>query len=258
MKLSIKHSMVPALALIMGLTVACSRESGQNQPVKTTTDSGSSTAPASQDAAKRDKALVRVVHAMPAQPAVDAFAGDSRAFSNVTYKTVTPYAELMDDRQQLTLKPTGKPAPPLAENSENFAGGKHYTVLALPTSAQDPKPELRVLADDLTPPSSGKARVRVINASPDVGEIDVYTMNNADKLFGGVNFKSEAGYTEIAPTTTVVELRPQGKKEPLLMLPQFSFEPNKTYTIVVMGRAKNQKLEAVTVEDQFVGSYASN
>ena len=255
--MKLKHSMVPALALMISLTVACSRESSQNQPVKTTTDSGSSTAPASKDVAKRDKALVRVVHAMPAQPAVDAFTGDSRAFSNVTYKTVTPYAELMDDRQQLTLKPAGKPGP-LAENSENFAGGKHYTVLALPTSAQDPKPELRVLADDLTPPSSGKARVRVINASPDVGEIDVYTMNNADKLFGGVNFKSEAGYTEIAPTTTVVELRSQGKKEPLLMLPQFSFEANKTYTIVVMGRAKNQKLEAVTVEDQFVASYARN
>lgn len=170
---------------------------------------------------------------------------------------MTPYAELADDRQRLTLKPAGKPGA-LAENSENFAGGKHYTLIAVPSSAQDPEPELKVLADDLKPPTAGKARVRVINASPDVGEIDVYVMNNADKLFGGVNFKSDAGYTEIAPTTTVVELRPQGKKQPLLMMPQFSFEPDKTYTIVVMGRAKNNQLEAVTVEDQFVGSYARN
>ncbi len=257
MKLPVNNLMIPTLATVMILTAACSQESRQNQPVKTTTDSGSSTAPASHDAANRDKALVRVVHAMPAQPAVDAFAGDSRTFSNVTYKTVTPYAELTDDRQRLTLKPAGQPGS-LAENSENFAGGKHYTLVAVPTSAQDPKPELKVLADDLTPPSSGKARVRVINASPDVGEIDVYTMNNAEKLFGGVNFKSEAGYSEIAPTTTVVELRPEGKKQPLLMMPQFSFEPGKTYTIVVMGRAKDHKLEAVTVEDQFVGSYARN
>jgi hypothetical protein len=194
---------------------------------------------------------------MPAQPAVDAFAGDSQAFSNVTYKTVTPYTELPDDRQRLTLKPSGQAqASALAENNENFAGGKHYTLVALPTSSEDPKPALKVLTDDLTPPTAGKARVRVINASPDVGEIDVYTMNNADKLFGGVNFQSEAGYTEIAPTTTVVELRPEGKKQPLLMLPQFSFEPDKTYTIVVMGRARNNQLEAITVEDQFVGSIA--
>src|SRR4030095_14979601 len=141
MKLSLRDFMVPALATVMTLTVACSRESSQNQPVKTTTDSGSSTAPASHDAANRDKALVRVVHAMPAQPAVDAFAGESRTFSNVTYKTVTPYAELKDDRQRLTLKPAGQPAA-LAENSEDFAGGKHYTLVAIPTSARDPKPEL--------------------------------------------------------------------------------------------------------------------
>src|SRR5262245_18503322 len=255
MKPSIKNFMFPLLLLT--LTVACSRESTQERSVKTTTDSGSSTAPASNDVAKRDKALVRVVHAMPAQPAVDAFAGDAKAFSNVTYKTVTPYAELGEHRQPLAIKPTGQPGS-IAENSEDFAVGKHYTLVAMPTSAKDPKPELRVLSDDLTPPTSGKARVRVINASPDVGEIDVYVMNNAEKLFGGVNFKSEAGYSEIAPTTTVVELRPQGKKEPLLMMPQFSFEPNKTYTIVVMGRARDHKLEAVTVEDQFVAAYARN
>lgn len=257
MKSSIKNAIMPLLAVLLTLTVACSREASQDRSVKTSTEAGSSTAPASSDAAKRDKALVRVVHAMPAQPAVDAFAGDSRTFSNVTYKTVTPYTELADDRLQLTLKPTGQ-ASALAENSENFAGGKHYTVLAIPTSSEDPKPSLKVVADDLTPPTAGKARVRVINASPDVGDIDVYTMNNADKLFGGVNFKSEAGYTEISPTTTVVEFRPEGKKQPLLMLPQFSFEPDKTYTIVVLGRVRNNQLEAITVEDQFVGSYARN
>lgn len=257
MKSSVKNWLMPFLVVLLTFTVACSREASQDRSVKTSTETGSSTAPASSDAAKRDKALVRVVHAMPAQPAVDAFAGDSRTFTNVTYKTVTPYTELADDRQQLTLKPAGQ-ASALAENSENFAGGKHYTVLAVPTSSEDPKPALKVVADNLTPPAAGKAKVRVINASPDVGDIDVYTMNNAEKLFGGVNFKSEAGYAEISPTTTVVELRPKGQKQPLLMLPQFSFEPDKTYTIVVVGRAKNNQLEAVTVEDQFVGSYARN
>jgi len=255
MRASIKHLAIPLLAAFFVVTIACTQESSQNQAVKTTTDSGSSTAPASSDAAKRDKALVRVVHAMPAQPAVDAFAGDSRTFSNVTYKTVTPYAELADDRQRLTIKSVGESAT-LAENSENFAGGNHYTLIAVPSAARDPKPELKVLADDLTPPSDGKARVRVINASPDAGEIDVYVMKDAEKLFGAVNFKSEAGYTEITPTTTVVEVRPEGKKKPLLMLPQFSFKANKTYTIVVMGRTGDNTLEAVTVEDQFVGSYA--
>jgi hypothetical protein len=74
-----------------------------------------------------------------------------------------------------------------------------------------------------------------------------------DKLFKGVNYKSEAGYTEVDPASTPVELRPDGKKQPFLTLPQFNFEPDKTYTIVMMGRAKNHQLDAITVEDQFVG-----
>src|SRR5258706_9604180 len=117
MKPSVKNTLIPTLAVVLMLTVACSRESRQELSVKTTTENGSSTASASHDAANRDKALVRVVHAMPSQPAIDAFAGDSRTFSNVTYKTVTPYAELTDDRQKLTLKPAGQSAE-LAENSE--------------------------------------------------------------------------------------------------------------------------------------------
>jgi len=255
MKVSLRHYLVPQLAAVLMFTVACSRETSEKHPVKTTTQSGSTTAPAANDVAKRDKALIRVVNAIPSKPAVDAFAGGSKTFLNVPYKSVTPYVEVPDDRQKLTLKPAGQ-ADLLAENSESFSEGKHYTVLALPASPRDEKSELRVVADDLTPLTNGKARVRVINASPDAGEIDVYTMNNDKKLFGGVNFKSEAGYTEINPTTTVVEVRPQGKKEALLMLPQFSFEPNKTYTIVVMGNAVGKHLDAVTVEDQLTGSYA--
>ena len=254
MKVTLKHYLIPQLAAMM-LTVACSREATQDRPVKTTTENRSTTAPPSNEVAKRDKALIRVVNAIPSKPSVDAFAGDSKTFMNVAYKSVTPYVEVPDDRQKLTLKSSGR-SDLLAENSESFGEGKHYTVLALPTSSRDEKPELRVVADDLTPVTNGKARVRVINASPDAGEIDVFTMNNAEKLFAGVNFKSEAGYKEIDPTTTVVEVRHQGKKDALLMMPQFSFEPNKTYTIVVMGHASGKHLDAVTVEDQLTGSYA--
>jgi len=58
-------------------------------------------------------------------------------------------------------------------------------------------------------------------------------------FLGRVTFKSEAGYSEITPTTTVVELRPEGKEQ---LLPQFSFEANKACPIVVVGRAKNNQL----------------
>jgi len=271
------------LALVVLLAVACSRESQQTQPVTTTTEKGTSTAPPAKEVENRDKALVRIVHAIPGGPAVDVFADDTKAFTNVTYKTVTPYRELSDklhettprpssampgvppytvpsDKLHLTfrIRPVGQDtAQPLAENTEMLTIGKHYTVIALP-STEGKQPSLKVTSDNLTPGPSDKARVRLIHASPDAGELDVYAKGTDKALFAGVNFKSEVGYKEVEPMTAWLEIRPEGKKDTLATVPSVKWEAGKTYTIVVVGRAKGvPKLEAIPVEDQLGISTAS-
>ncbi|MGH8248858.1 MAG: DUF4397 domain-containing protein, partial [Gammaproteobacteria bacterium] len=131
-----KSSLTAMLAATLLLwTAACSRESKQTRSVESTTPQGTTTAPASKEAEKRDAALVRMVNAMPNSTAVDAFAGDSKTFSGVAYKQVTPYKEVPDDRLTFRLRPAGKDtAEPLAENSEGLYGGKHYTVIAMPST----------------------------------------------------------------------------------------------------------------------------
>lgn len=238
-------------------SIACSAESGQTQPVRTTTDSGSSTASPSSQASSRDKALVRVLHAIPEASPVDAFAGENVRFSNVAYKTVTPYKEVDADQLRLALKPAGE-THSLAEDSETFARGRHYTVVALPGPQQEGEPALKVFSDNLTPPSEGKARIRVMHASPDVGKFDVYVMSNDRTLFSGVDFRMEAGYGEIAPTTTVMELRRSGEKHSVLTISEVPFESDKTYTIILTGRVKSDSgLEVITVEDELLKTYAS-
>jgi hypothetical protein len=114
---NLRSSLIVMLGLAM--LIGCSREAQQNQPVKTSTDQGSSAAPPAKQSAERDKALVRVVHAMPTGPSIDVFADESLAFSNVSYKTVTPYQELPDDRLAFRVRPAGSVGTePLAENSE--------------------------------------------------------------------------------------------------------------------------------------------
>ena len=39
-------------------------------------------------------ALLRVVHAIPADSTVDVFADDNKVFDSLAYKTVTPYREI--------------------------------------------------------------------------------------------------------------------------------------------------------------------
>ena len=217
--------------------------------VTSKTAEGTSTAPASEAAEKRDVAMVRVINAIPAGGAVNILAGDSTAFSGVDYKTATPFREIRDDRFNFKL---GSAEHPLAENHENLSGGGHYTIVAMPDAGGADKRNLRVLDDDLKPVSPEKARVRVINAIPGDLELSVFVRGRAEALFDGVNFKSEAGWDEIDPVAGTLEIRPQGKKNVLASLPNVKFEGGKSYTFVVSGTAAKPAI--IRVEDDVAKS----
>ncbi len=234
---------------LMLLMAACG-DANRNQPVTTTTNKGSSTAPPAAQVEDRDNALVHVIHAIPGGATVDVFAENNKAFTNVAYKSVTPYREIPDDRQTFRVRPTGQDtATPLVEDSEGFSDGQHYTIIALPTDGG--RADLRFVRDNISVPSSGKAKVRVIHAAAGVGEVDVYARGNNDALFDGVNFPSESSYNEIDPVTGTLEVRREGQNTAALTIPNARFEAGKIYTVIVMGRATGTpRLEAIIVEDQ--------
>ena len=243
-----------SIAMALLCLVACTPESQRTEPVTTTTDKGASTAPPAKEAEKAEKALVRVVNALPGSAPVDAFIGDTKEFNNVAYKAVTPYKEAADVQKQFAIRPAGQDsAQPLAKNTEGISGGDHYTAIAMPTS--NGQATLKVVADKLTPPPSGKASVRIINASPDAGELDVFVKGREGELFGGVNPDTVTNYKEIDPMTGALEVRPQGKTNVLLTVPALKVEPGHLYTIIVTGKAKGApKLEAIKIDDHLVGA----
>ena len=75
---------------------------------------------------------------------------------------------------------------PLAEKSEGLSGGSHYTVVVMPDT--NDKATLYLINDNITTPPAEKAQVRVINASPDAGEVDIVD-KAGNKIFTGVNFQ---------------------------------------------------------------------
>ena len=97
--------------------------------------------------------------------------------------------------------------------------------------------------------------MRVIHASSNAGEVDVYAKERDKALFDGVNFRSEVGYKEVEPMTATVEVRSKGKKSTLATTSNVKWEAGKTCTIIVTGRVKAApKLEAVTVVEDQLGS----
>lgn len=239
--------------LVPFLLAACQQESASNLPVTTTSPAGQSTAPSAAAAENRDAALVRVVHAIPAGSTIDVFADDHRVFDSLAFKTVTPYREIDGQRYTFRLRPAGMDkAEPLASNTEGITDGKHYTVFAVP-GADDEAASLRVVADNHAMPAPGKARVRVVHASGDAGEFDVYAAGRNDVLFDGVDFQAVTDYDEIDPLTGSLELRPEGDSNVMLSVPNVRLDAGKTYTIVVVGRVRTApKLEAFVIEDQAI------
>jgi hypothetical protein len=211
MKRTMKTASLCALGMSVMLVAGCNKESNQTSPVASQSGGAASTAPASGQAAdKSDQALVRVIDAADEAP-VEVIADKNPLFTRVEYKEVTPYKAVPANFDDFAVKPVGQEsAAPLAENSESIMSGRHYTLVVFPeTNATDPqkKVAIDVIADDLQPPSAGKARVRVINAAAGTDDIEVFLRGQKDALFNDVDFKEAMAYKEVDPVKTTMEWR---------------------------------------------------
>jgi len=238
-----KHGTLSAFALIAILgTAACNKKT--EQPTSTATSEGqTSTAAAGTTAARQDRALVRFVNADPGHATADLWFGDMKAFSDVAYKAVTPYTELPADRSTFKLRASGQNTD-VATNNEGLYAGRHYTLVAI--RKQDGTNILRAVSDDLDAPSAGKAKVRMINAAPNAGELDlVQARDRKNEIFDGIDFDSPTSFKEVEPGN--FEVRHDDNKAPALRLPQLSVQPDKFYTVIITG---DRAVESIRIEDQ--------
>lgn len=247
MKVTFAYLGLLAIPLMLA---GCQRDNTEEAPVTTKSPAGTSTAPSSEVAEDRDTALLRVVHAIPGGGNVDVFADDTRAFDGLAFKAVTPYRELDGQRYTFRLRAAGQAqGDPLASNTEGLDDGDYYTAFAVP--GDDDRAMLRVVQDDHSRPGEGKARVRVVHASRDVGEVDLYAVGRDDALFDGIDFQSVTDYDEVDAFTGSLQLKHEDDANVVLDVPNVRLDAGKSYTIVVVGRVKTApRLEAFVIEDQ--------
>jgi hypothetical protein len=238
-----------ALGFSVVALAGCEREAKQTAPVQTEAGGTLAAAPAAQAAAHRDMALVRVLYAIPGGTVADVYSGDAVAFNQLGYRSLSPYRELPAEQTTFRLRPAGKDtAEPLAEEGEGLAAGKHYTVVILPGEKDHPA-AMRVLSDDLVPPSEGKAKVRIVNASPDAGKVGVFVGGRTSALVKGVAVQTASDYAEIDPIQGTLEVRHDAKV--VANVPNTNIEPGTLYTVFVMGRMADRRgLEALVTADR--------
>lgn len=247
MRMSTRTSLSPLLLLSVALAplgAACGRASHQSGADRT-----AGVVPEATPAPQPHPALVRVVHAMPSEPAADIFVGDHVTFSQVEYKAVTGYREVPGNLVTFRLRPTGQDgSEPLAEAVEGLGAGKHYTIVVMPSDRRQAA-SLTVVNDEMVPPEDGKAKLRVVNASPEAGRVDVLVGGKLKPELSGVNVSAATGYEDVPPLTGTLEVRHD--KTVLARLTNTHLEAGKLYTVIVLGRAANQsgRLDAMVIDE---------
>lgn len=252
MQRSARMSLVLGAAAVSLLAGACQSDSDQRYPVQSKAQgSTTSEAPPARAAEHRDSALVRFIDTVPEMSGLDLYADSMMVMTNSTYKTVTPYQELPGESLAFRIRPANQHmAEPLDTESEGLSAGNHYTIVAF-SDADAAKADLAVFKDDLAPPDAGKAKLRVINAAPDLSEIDVMMPGSEKALFSGVNYKSATKFANVSPLRSTIQIHREGEKTPVLEVPAMNIEAGRIYTLLIVGRATGTpKLETLQVEDR--------
>lgn len=189
-------------------------------------------------------ATIRAVHAVPGAPSVDLLVDGQPVGQNLAFGAASEYAPIAPGTHQVQLVPTGQQADAALSTTEVEAqSGTAYIVTALGAANAV---EAQVNEVKLDPVEQGKARVRVIHASPDAGNVSV-AVAGGDELFGEIEFKSDSDYTDVDAGSYALELRAADGGEVLLSAPQIVFDQGRIYDVVALGQVADKSLTLLSL-----------
>lgn len=235
-----------SLGAALVFSTACSSDkTAERTPVKSGED-GKGTAPASAMAKQADKALVRFVNGTG--DSKDLAFGEMTPFAGIDSFDITQYKEIPAERHDFKLFAKDQKADVLASNSEGLTAGKHYTILAV--AEKNGKITLDPVMDDLTPPSPGMAKVRVINLAPSMKDADLYAGGKKEALISGAGLDHPTSYNDVSPSEAALYVRNSMSKKNSVRIKDISLKAGKLYTILVF-QDKHGKVKVKTIEDEF-------
>ena len=203
-------------------------------PSVTTTSEGPGTeAPAGTTAARNNTALVRFVNADPGEKELDIVSGNDRLFSKVVYKSITSYVEVPRGVTQFKLRAAGGTEDLTTGRRELFPG-RHYTLVALRRGKGETR--LATLSDNLGLLDPGEVRVRLINATTDIDDLDLFMTGTKNRILHGIDGGGITSFTDMEAGS--VDIRPANRPASA-QLSNLKVEADRLYTFIVVGTASN-------------------
>jgi hypothetical protein len=154
------------------------------------------------------------MHAMPTVGMVDVVQDNSSTlFAELNYGSASSYQSITASSHTIMVEPTGTNLTLVSTNLTPTAGTS-YTLIESGLGSLSGT----LLTDDLTAPSSGKFKLRMVNASPSGGGLDVYVtapgadLTTATPNVSNLGFPSASTYLNPAAGSYEIRVMAAGTK----------------------------------------------
>lgn len=181
---------------------------------------------------------VRAANAQSAIATVNVSVGGARVFTNVPYGGISSYARLTSGAKTVSYVDSTNAATTFSLN-ETFEGGRDYSTYLSPTAGGGAPTVFRLL-DTTFPPSSGKVRVRLVNAST---VEDLALALSFTAVTPTVATRNASSYVEVSGGDgTPVAITQGPAATPVISLAGVDLTNGNTYSIVVSGTAADLRV----------------
>lgn len=174
---------------------------------------------------------VSIYQASPNSPDLQISLDKKKIITAFKYTDHTGYLRFISGKRKLEFGPSDA-SNVVADTTLTYEVGKAYSIFFVDTYD---KADLMVLSDDVNAPSSGKAKLRFLNLSPDAPEVSLAESGASSDLFSGRAFKETSDFIEIAADTYSLVVKTTDGNETLLSLPNVPLLDGWSYSIIVRG-----------------------
>jgi hypothetical protein len=191
-------------------------------------------------------ASVRIVHASPDAPEVDVIIDGAMEAESLAFGEVTQYLSLSPRSHQVQIVPSGSGVESaVIDTTIDPEGGNSYIVAVTGLLNELEFNTYELNLTDLE--DRAQSRLRIINLSPDVGDVDFY-IAGGDELFDNIGFRTDSEHVDLDAGRYDFEVREHDTENTWLSAPGIEIIEGRSYDLLLIGQVADQSLAVLPLE----------
>lgn len=199
------------------------------------------------EAMAQPDSYVRILHAAPGSPSVDIYVNGNPVVRDLEYEQITEYVPVSPGNYSIQVFPAGQTSNPVISTGLTVPPEISLTLAAIGEPGNLSLFPIREVYMPVIDRRS--AYVRFAHLSPDAPSVDV-TLPDGTKLFSNISYMSFSDYISVAPGSYTLQVKPAGKEQVVLTVPNVYLAPGTISTVYAVGLADGEPpLEALLFPD---------